>query len=298
MYARVATFEWAGFDFEVQGRLMTQHVDLSGSMRFAYERCVGFYKDFHTHERLMFVFPRGASVMKVRTPDERHTYRVDRQTVLIVPAHKLHDDEGVSSIYDTFALYPSSDLLTQQLKRVELTALEAHNLQTRFSHVERSAWLDQLVQKYFFERVISKEKAPELGFYEQEIVRELFRLVVQNPLQDRLDPGFVGPITRLALEHIESNLFSSTDLSELAGVARCSVSTLVRHFRTDTGLAPQAYVVMRRLEEARILLLNTDVSVSEVAMLVGYQKLSAFSDAFKRRYGRSPRSLRQTIPSN
>lgn len=240
----------------------------------------------------MFVFPRGASVMEVRTRENEQTYRIGRQSVLIVPAGELHDDEGVSSIYDTFALYPSPALLAHQLSRVGLSDAEANSLQHRFAEVERSEWLDQLVQKYFFERVISSDETPELQFYEQEIVRELLRLVVNRPQQESTDPGFVGPVTRVALEHIESNLFSTMDLAQLASVAGCSVATLVRHFRADTGLAPQAYVVARRLEEARILLSNPRISVSEVALLVGYQTLSAFSDAFKRHYGRSPSSLR------
>lgn len=272
---------------------MTQHVDLSGAMGIAYERCVDFYKDFHTHERLMLVFPRGASVMEVRTTGATQTYRVDRKSVLIVPAHEPHDDEGISSIYDTLALYPSSVLLLEQIKRTGLSKTESARLQREFTQLDRSDWLEQLVQKYFFERVISNNRDSELHFYEREIVRELLRLAIRPDEEDQLVPGCVGPVTKIVLEHIESNLFSPNDSSKLARVAGCSVSTLIRHFRADTGLAPQAYIVARRLEEARALLMNTDISVSEVGFLVGYQKLSAFSDAFKRHHGASPRSLRQ-----
>ena len=74
--------------------------------------------------------------------------------------------------------------------------------------------------------------------------------------------------------------------------AFASPSTLLRHFRGDTGTSPHAYVKARRLEEARRLLEADGTPVGDVATLVGYENFAAFSTAFKRRFGAPPSSFR------
>src|SRR2546422_10561947 len=82
-------------------------------MGIAYERSVGFYKDAHAHDRPMLVMPRGSCVVKVRTGGSRSSYEIDQASVLIVPRGLAHEDEGVTSIFDTVALYPSASLLSE-----------------------------------------------------------------------------------------------------------------------------------------------------------------------------------------
>src|ERR1044071_7477450 len=112
--------QWKGFELSPQGCLLEQVVDLSGETGFAYERSCQFYKDFHVHDRLMLIFPRGSSAMEVRTRRPARTYTVDSETILIVPKGLEHDDEGASSIYDTMALYPSDSLLSRAAKKIGL----------------------------------------------------------------------------------------------------------------------------------------------------------------------------------
>jgi uncharacterized protein YjlB len=78
----------------------------------AYERSVGFYKDFHAHDRPMILLPRGACVVKVRTAGERtETHTISSATALIVPSRVAHEDQTMSSIFDTLALFPSPSLV-------------------------------------------------------------------------------------------------------------------------------------------------------------------------------------------
>ncbi len=110
---RFAFPQWRGFESAPHGHLLDQIVDLSGPMGIAYERSVGFYKDAHTHDRPMLVMPRGSCVVKVRTGGSRSSYEIDQASVLIVPRGLAHEDEGVTSIFDTVALYPSASLLSE-----------------------------------------------------------------------------------------------------------------------------------------------------------------------------------------
>jgi len=70
------------------------------------------------------------------------------------------------------------------------------------------------------------------------------------------------------MRYIEANLFSDVSLPAIARDAFASPSTLLRHFRDDTGKTPHAYIKTRRLEEARRLI------------EVGVQNSSAFARPF------------------
>ena len=63
-------------------------------------------------------------------------------------------------------------------------------------------------------------------------------------------------------------------------------------FRQTTGLAPHRYVIQRRIERARFLLRETDLSITEIAHQVGYANQSNFSVVFHQLTGQTPRGFR------
>jgi AraC-like DNA-binding protein len=68
---------------------------------------------------------------------------------------------------------------------------------------------------------------------------------------------------------------------------------LKRGFRQLFGVAMYDYLIEIRMEEARKLLLHSDLHVSEIAYKIGYSSISNFSTAFKKRYGYSPSAIRK-----
>jgi AraC family transcriptional regulator len=64
-------------------------------------------------------------------------------------------------------------------------------------------------------------------------------------------------------------------------------------FRRSTGTSPHRYVLRRRLEQARSLIATTAMPLAEVASATGFASQSHLSDAFLRRYGRTPGAARR-----
>lgn len=284
---------WKGFELAPTGYLLDQSVDISGPMGVAYERCVGFYKDFHTHDRLMFICPRGSCAMEVRTRNPQDAYRIDAGTLLTLPAQLVHDDEGVSTIYDTLALYPAVSLLD----RVCETASVRERLFSGCQKLSRSPWLDQLLTEYFARRVLAPTDAAEgLGFFEQEIVREVVKLagLAAGTETDKSPPTIVSssPVTGDEVDHallyVETHLFEPMTSGDIALHSKISESTLARRFKKRLNKTPSQYIRERRLDEARLLLDKGRHSVGDVAVLVGYENFGAFSTAFRRRFGQVP----------
>lgn len=106
--------------------------------------------------------------------------------------------------------------------------------------------------------------SPHIHRDDSELVRQIKRRI-------DLAPASVPEISRLAKEY---------------GI---SVSKLSRSFKLQYGMSLHAYVIECRLCESARLLAQQNLTVGEVAAIVGYSKQSQFSAAFKRRFGVSPK---------
>jgi AraC family transcriptional regulator len=90
------------------------------------------------------------------------------------------------------------------------------------------------------------------------------------------------------LDYIGDNLADDLSLSELAAVAGMSPHYFAEMFRKSTGHAPHRYVLLQRIERAKLGLCDTRCSVLEVGLDAGFQNLSHFARMFRKFVGTSP----------
>jgi AraC-like DNA-binding protein len=93
---------------------------------------------------------------------------------------------------------------------------------------------------------------------------------------------------RRARDLIDRRYAEPLDLSALADEAGVSKYYFLRCFAATYGLTPGAYLAQRRVERAQDLLRATNLTVTEVCRLVGYDSLGSFSSRFKALVGVSP----------
>jgi AraC-like DNA-binding protein len=287
--------QWKGFERAPEGHLLDQVIDLSGPMGIAYERSIGFHKDFHAHDRPMIILPRGSCKVTVRTVGDRtETHTIGSAVAFIVPSRVQHEDEAVSSIFDALALYPTLSLITAVADDEGIPEAAVAKLLSRPRELPRSRWLDQLTQEYVLARIVSRrESAKTLAFFERQMLVEILASMLRH--RKALDPPAPpagDTVTGRAVRYIEANLFLDLPVSTIARHAFASPSTVLRNFRRDTGKSPHAYIKARRLEEARRLIEAGTHPVGDVAMLVGYESFAAFTTAFTRHFGAPPSSFR------
>lgn len=82
-------------------------------------------------------------------------------------------------------------------------------------------------------------------------------------------------------------------LADLARECGLSVSQFRRAFRKTTGVAPHQWLLARRVERARILLVQSDLPLAEIALACGFASQSHFNSTLKRLTGISPGRLRR-----
>ncbi len=98
---------------------------------------------------------------------------------------------------------------------------------------------------------------------------------------------------RLVLSHLRTHFHHPVVVSELASMAGVSRSHFAALFRQATGCGVVEYVKRLRMARASELLLTTELSVSAISRLVGYQDPLYFSRQFRSVHGLSPSSFRR-----
>jgi transcriptional regulator GlxA family with amidase domain len=82
------------------------------------------------------------------------------------------------------------------------------------------------------------------------------------------------------------------DVASLARIAHVSEAHFIRTFRATFGETPHRYLQRRRVERAMFLLWQTDRSVTDICLDVGFTSLGTFSRTFRDIVGESPSEYR------
>lgn len=88
---------------------------------------------------------------------------------------------------------------------------------------------------------------------------------------------------------IESNILNKLTLTELAFLCNMSLSTFKREFEKQYTESPSKWFQNKRLEYAHTLLIHKNKTVSEIYLEVGYENISSFIQAYKSKYGITPK---------
>ncbi len=137
-------------------------------------------------------------------------------------------------------------------------------------------------------RLIQANSATEVHVILQGLMEQLLEAVEQQRLRDRRQK------VRRAIQYIHAHYHRGLSLEDVAGVVGLSYSYFSRLFSRETGMSFQEYLTQIRLENAKQLLLTTNLTVEEITAQVGYEDASHFIRVFKRCSGITPRRFAHT----
>ena len=99
-------------------------------------------------------------------------------------------------------------------------------------------------------------------------------------------------IVRQVMEVVESSLDEMPSIDELSRMLYVGHTHLCGTFKSTTGMTIGEYVRKRRIETAKVLLRNPDLTIKEVARRTGFQTTGGFSSTFRQLVGMTPRQYR------
>lgn len=106
-----------------------------------------------------------------------------------------------------------------------------------------------------------------------------------------------SPIVRKALEHIRSNIDKPLGLTQIATNAGVSRATAARLFEQELGHSVGAEILRQRLERAKRLLANDDLTIAEIAYRTGFCNPAYFTNTFRTVTGITPKCWRRESSS-
>jgi AraC family transcriptional regulator len=141
----------------------------------------------------------------------------------------------------------------------------------------------------------------EKRFLDHILVDALNTALAVKMVRHFIDPSKIAPppsngLSRERLQrvrdYIEAHLGDRMTLADLAGVASLSPYHFSRSFKLALGINPQRYLIQRRLERAKTLMLRTDQSVARIAQEAGFADQSHLTSIFRRETGMTPGQFR------
>ena len=100
-----------------------------------------------------------------------------------------------------------------------------------------------------------------------------------------------------AVRLIDQGMLETGSIADLADRLGVGDRHLRRIFKEHTGVTPQDHAKARRLLRARQLIVDSNLSMTDIADIAGFGSLRRFNDAMKKAYGQAPTAFRRGLKS-
>lgn len=103
------------------------------------------------------------------------------------------------------------------------------------------------------------------------------------------------PEVRNAIAFIRENYGRAVLLSDMANAANMSRTRFAEAFRTVTGVTPHDFLLIARTEKAEKLIADGDLSITEIVYEAGFDNVTSFNKAFKKKNGITPSEYKKRL---
>lgn len=221
-------------------------------------------------------------------------YNLESGSLIIIPAHAMHRTTYLSPTtnkrmvlyFDESELKWISDNLNHNqatefpnevvLQLPKKSAKTFSELITKLRYEQKG--IDTIsaafVRAYFYEIMLYVMRCQR---YQQNVIQKMdvTNLQIQN-----------------VIDYVIANYSSDITLQSTAKKFAMSESSLSKKFKQFTGYRFKEYLINIRIHAAEDMLINTDYTITEIAIKCGFTSSNAFGDTFKRIYNISPRDFR------
>ncbi|MCI8401910.1 MAG: response regulator [Lachnospiraceae bacterium] len=119
-------------------------------------------------------------------------------------------------------------------------------------------------------------------------MRELIHETMGCCGKQEADSGDEQNVTKQIVDYIQENIWGEIRKEDITELVHLNGDYVTRLFKKEMGISVKGYIIRQKLLEARKLLRTTSLSVSSVAVQLGYGNFSHFSAAYKKEFGITP----------
>jgi len=108
-------------------------------------------------------------------------------------------------------------------------------------------------------------------------------------------PPPVDPIVSACIALFNTHMADSITLDMLSAKYSISKQWLIRRFKQRTHKTPMEYLFMTRINQSKLLLRDSGLSITDIAQCCGFENVYYFSSSFKRAVGMPPSAYRKLM---
>ncbi len=226
----------------------------------------------------------GSGILKY----DNTTVRIENNCIFFLPADYPHEYYPEEIKWNTYYVAFDGYVCRNILKELNLTA-------PMVIRVDELGALKRLYDKIFVtlksDKVYGNYTCSGLVY---NYILEFHRLASDNSVKGGAEKS---NILMPALNYIDDNFREDFSMSALAEISGVSQQYLCRIFKQTMNLRPNEYVTRRRLNEAKRLLCETELPVSEVSAQSGFADTGYFCTVFRRYESMTPIEYRKKYVS-
>ena len=237
----------------------------------------------HTHNHTELFYIVGG---KGQFLIEDRTFPVNVNNLVIINPNVIHTEASLNA--------QPLEYIVLGIEGIELATTENSNGQfcilDHFESVEISGCLRNILRE--MEQRNTGYKDICQAYMEILIIRLMRSTSLAVPAEPQVTSG--NRQCAAVRRYIDLHFKEPLTLEQLAEDAHMNKFYLSHAFKREYGVSPINYMITKRIEESKYLLAETDLSMSQIAQLLGFSSLSYFSQVFRRTQSLSPMEYRQS----
>ena len=220
---------------------------------------------------------------------EVKVYSLKKHGLIFIPSGIIHKTIYTSPTHERIVINFTNDYIDTVFEKFSTTSW-LHNLNKNedIEHIENI--LLKLSKECYIENEISAKLV-------RSYMIELMAHIARHPhLASKSNAEITPTPIKYAMDYISENFSQNVTLEEVASLLNYNKDYFSKMFKQITGTGFKSYLLLTRLNAAEKLLLTTNKSIHEIAILCGFNDSNHFSTTFKKHYNIPPRSIRTNHP--
>ncbi len=222
---------------------------------------------------------------KTQTPSEADPYPLEKEQQLLSKVKEGNLQASSAILNDLLGyvfLSAGSDFTTVKYRSIELCSLLSR------AAIENGAASNQIfsLNNQFMQNVDRFRSVDDLCYAMTEILSAFLECMFPSAKEN-------NRLVRDAMNYISGHFASRLTLQEVADYLHLNPSYFSRIFKQSFGSTFKEYLTQVRIEEAKRLLANTEYSLLDIAVAVGFDNQSYFTSVFKKYTGITPGQYRK-----
>ena len=218
---------------------------------------------------------------KIAAMQKRHSIRVG--DMLFIPAGLPHEIQPGDIMWKSIGVDLDGSCIDSLFETLKLTKLRCERLS------DHEVLARKMLAMIHCVREDNSWAVSESSALAYDLLMQLHKQInIESETSDGQKFAQLAPV----IDFVEGNYQSDLSLDKLSAIIDVSPQYLCRLFKDCYAMRPFEYLAKRRIQKAKLMLVQDKYTVNEIAQIVGYNDCSYFCSVFKKHEGISPAEFR------